>query len=66
MGSYKCFAETVSDGISDEQARPGGGLVGGVASVGSFSIDHVRVDGFESNAVPPIHDWQGHIDPGLL
>jgi hypothetical protein len=65
-GSYKCFAETVSDGSSDEQARPSGGLVGGVAGVRSFSIDHVQAGGLQRSAVPPIHDWQGHIDPGLL
>jgi hypothetical protein len=42
-----CFAETVSDGSSNEQAGPGGGLVGGVAGVGSFSSDHMRAGGFD-------------------
>jgi hypothetical protein len=65
-GFYKCFAETVSDGSYDEQAGPGGGIVGGVAGVGSFSSDHMRAGGFEPDAVPPVHDWQGHADPGVL
>jgi hypothetical protein len=65
-GSYKCFAETVSDGSYDEQVGPGGGLVGGVAGIGSFNSNHVRAGGFEPGAVPPVHDWQGHADPGVL
>jgi hypothetical protein len=54
----------VSDGSSDEQAGPGGGLVGGAAGVRSFSSDHVQAGGFNPGAVPPVHDWQGHADPG--
>jgi hypothetical protein len=61
-----CFAETVSDGSSDEQAGPGGGLVGGVAGVGSCSSEHMRAGVFEPGAAPPVHDWQGHTEPGVL